>query len=1030
MIQTSRCPACLEAFELIADGVDGNVLHCPRCGTNVPVFNVDTCVPSYASANNELVPSEVQIAGYEIRQPLGQGGMGLVLEGCQVSLGRRVAIKFLMPSLATNEKFVERFEREAAALASLSHPNIVTIFERGRTPQGFYFIMEYVEGPGGTAPLDLRALLNQRRLTPAEVKQFVLQVVKALAYAHEQGIVHRDIKPGNVMIDRHGNAKVADFGIASIADEQERIQLTAPSGPLGTFDYMAPEQRDNATQVDQRADVYSVGVMLYEMLTGELPRGAFQPPSRIIPELNVGWDEIVELTLQSRPENRLGDMETLAKRIDSIPVATPGSGKVAGAVEASESSSHTSVPLFCAECGAGVSREARFCPACRAKQWAECSGCQKTIHASLRFCPSCGIDVQSFRMLQKYLETARLALTLAQDSTLPPSERCHQAQQAGLAAARAVKYAGKSETSESGQLLTQANECYLSLARQAGEEAYKKRRYGEARFLLEQILQIQPGHAESITRLDKIQQYFLDRKSKAEQLQREGHSGKAANVLEKLIQSFPDDETLVAQLEECRRNHQQVEEVVQRIIPALKSQNKWYAVRREIIELQKAGIEVQGLSDYAVAVDSRLAATAPGIRKAQNFLSRGSVREATQCAEEILHQVADHPRALEIIASAKQMNQEAQEFRRRLQAASDNGDWFHATAILSAAGPAVHASSLGDLKTTLQKGCRQANNFARLELWSFLGAGLMIAGTKLLELLMTGMEDLLTQSDSGPQIWQTDTVRTACLLGFSVVIAIGSLILLRAILQRPVSAKKICVWSATGLAGAAFFLISHVVPIDIINPVWILHLVGLTGIGLAAGLIAGLASRDVVAPPMVRLAPSALAGMAAVLVVQFCTRFQDDYTRFLTPAVWLSSLLLITRISSNWLQASAVILAGLAASVLAVGLQRQYENWSEMTLGLLATTLLAATGIVAGSNRCLLQIVIVSGISCCVFALHVMLPPYRPALTLWWLLAATTAQQVRGNLDPRLHIIDRVRARRTVRSKPMNSGGRPQEENQ
>jgi uncharacterized integral membrane protein len=125
-----------------------------------------------------------------------------------------------------------------------------------------------------------------------------------------------------------------------------------------------------------------------------------------------------------------------------------------------------------------------------------------------------------------------------------------------------------------------------------------------------------------------------------------------------------------------------------------------------------------------------------------------------------------------------------------------------------------------------------------------------------------------------------------------------------------------------------------------------------------------------------------------------------------------------------------VILAGLAASVLAVGLQRQYENWSEMTLGLLATTLLAATGIVAGSNRCLLQIVIVSGISCCVFALHVMLPPYRPALTLWWLLAATTAQQVRGNLDPRLHIIDRVRARRTVRSKPMNSGGRPQEENQ
>ena len=695
VIQTSKCPACLEAFELIADAVDGNILHCPRCGTNAPVFNVDTWVPSDASANNELVPSEVQIAGYEIRQPLGQGGMGLVLEGCQVSLGRRVAIKFLMPSLARNQKFVERFEREAAALARLSHPNIVTIFERGRTPQGFYFIMEYVDGPGGTAPLDLRALLNQRKLTPAEVKQFVLQVVKALAYAHEQGIVHRDIKPGNVMIDRHGNAKVADFGIASIANEQERIQLTAQSGPLGTFDYMAPEQRDNATQVDQRADVYSVGVMLYEMLTGELPRGAFRPPSHIIPELNVGWDEIVELTLQSRPENRLSDMETLAKRIDSIAVAMPDSGKVAGAVEANESSSDTSVPLFCAECGTGVSRGTRFCPACRATQWAECPSCQKTIHASLRFCPSCGLDVQSFRMVQKYKETARGALTLAQDEKLPLSERCHQAQQAGLAAARVVKYAAKSETSESEELLAEANQCHLSLARQAGEEAYKNRRYGEARFLLEQILQIQPNHAESIMRLNKIQQYFLDRKSKAEQLQREGHSGKAANVLEKLIQSFPDDETLVARLGECRRNHQQVEEVVQRIIPALKSQNKWFAVRREIIELQKAGIEVQGLSDYAVAVDSRLAETAPGIRKAQTFLTRGNVKEATQCAQEILNRVADHPQAQEIIASAQQMNQEAQEFRRRLQTANDDGDWFHATAILAVAGPARGGAKFG-----------------------------------------------------------------------------------------------------------------------------------------------------------------------------------------------------------------------------------------------------------------------------------------------------------------------------------------------
>ncbi len=1030
--QTSYCPACRDEFEFIPERIEDDAVNCPHCRAKVPVFNADTWVPVGALSNDEIKPSEVKIDGYEILQPLGKGGMGVVLEGRQISLGRRVAIKFLMPSLTRNQVFVERFEREAAALARLSHPNIVTIFERGRTLQGVYFIMEFVEGSGGGAPQDLRMLLNQRRLTIAEVKQFALQVIRALGYAHQQGIVHRDIKPGNVMIDRHGNAKVADFGIASIDSQRQGMQLTVPSTPLGTSDYMAPEQRDNATKIDQRADVYSVGVLLYEMLTGELPRGAYQPPSQSVPGIDLGWDQIVELTLQPRPEKRLGDMEELDRRIESIPITSTGSDRVAAAsseeVMANADMLDSSVNLFCAECGIGVSRETRFCPSCRATQWAQCPGCERTNHASLRFCPSCGDDIQSYRLLQKYTETARSALTIANDEKRLLAERCHHAQQAGLAASRAVKYSADSESTR--ELLALANRCLLTLARSAGIEAFKNRRLGEAQGFLEQILNIQPDHAESVSRLNEIQKYYLEGRAKADQFLAVGLFAKAANVLEKLVESFPNDAELTNRLEESRRNHQHVEDVVQRIIPALASQNKWYAVRREIIELNKAGIEVRGLSDYAVVVDGKLAETAMGIRKTQDLLFRGKIREATQRAEKILQLIADHPQALEVLANARQMDQQVRELNRRLESATNNGEWFQASAMLAAAGPEIHAMPLQDLECTLRKGCRQADNYARLLIWTILGAGLMLVGTKFLGLLLTGIEDLLPQNDTQSRFWQTDNLRTACTLAFAILIGVGNLTLLRVILRRPAYPKRIGFWVAIGLAGAVFFMINHMFLIDIVNLTWIVRLLGLSGIGFTAGLIFGLASFDVVEPPMIKIVRTAFAGAAAVVILPFANEFQDDYTRFLMPAIWLSSLLLVTRIFSHWLQAGAVILAGLTASVLAVGVQRQYENWSESGLGLVAMVILTGTSIVAASNRRLMPTIVISGISCTVFGIFTMLSAYRPVLTLWLILTAAIAGQIRQELDPRLHIIDRIRARQKKSSTSTNSNGRHQEPNE
>ncbi|MFN5901310.1 MAG: serine/threonine-protein kinase, partial [Planctomyces sp.] len=318
----TTCPSCGLEFQRVVPGEQERgvqaVRVCPRCGAGGALFTADTLVTTRKLPQRDADSGDVRIAGYELIDVLGRGGMGVVYEGRQISLGRRVAIKFLMPTLADSPEFVERFQREAAVLARLSHPNIVTIYERGATGAGVYFIMEYVEGPGGGAPVDLRSVLRSRRLSEDDVLRLGVQIVRALGFAHQMGIVHRDVKPGNVMLDRHGHAKVGDFGIALLESELTGAELTSPSQPLGTIDYMAPEQRQNPSLVDARADVYSVGVMLYEMLIGVLPRGAWLRPSEVLSAVNPRWDELFEEMLQPDVQNRAGDLQQVAQQLEAM----------------------------------------------------------------------------------------------------------------------------------------------------------------------------------------------------------------------------------------------------------------------------------------------------------------------------------------------------------------------------------------------------------------------------------------------------------------------------------------------------------------------------------------------------------------------------------------------------------------------------------------------------------------------------------------------------------------------------------------
>jgi serine/threonine protein kinase len=240
---------------------------------------------------------------------IGHGGMGAVYKARQRELDRIVALKILPPGIGDDTAFAERFAREAKALVRLNHPGIVTIHDFGRVEGLYFFVREFVDG------VNLRQLISGGRVSPREALAIVPEICDALQYAHDQGIVHRDIKPENILLDRCGRVKVADFGLAKIvaadapslgeagaANSREGAHapdtLTDKGKVLGTLAYMAPEQVKHPDDVDHRADIYALGVVFYQMLTGELPGHRFEPPSRKI-QIDVRLDEVVLRALSS-----------------------------------------------------------------------------------------------------------------------------------------------------------------------------------------------------------------------------------------------------------------------------------------------------------------------------------------------------------------------------------------------------------------------------------------------------------------------------------------------------------------------------------------------------------------------------------------------------------------------------------------------------------------------------------------------------------------------------------------------------------
>ena len=311
-----------------------NTIRCPRCGRELspgddPARPCARCLLAAGLGGDdpgELVhtrsgepafvpPSPAELAPHfpqlEIQGLLGQGGMGTVYRARQRDLEREVALKILRPHPG-DPAFAERFLREARALARLQHPSIVSVHDFGRAGEHLYLIMELVDGT------DLRHVIRSQAIAPSHALEIVKEVCGALQYAHDRGVVHRDVKPENILLDRAGRVKIADFGLAKMARaEAYEGSLTETRQAMGTPHYMAPEQIERPRLVDHRADIYSLGVVFYELLTGELPLGRFAPPSRKV-ELDVRLDEVVLKALEKEPERRYQQASQVRTEIEDI----------------------------------------------------------------------------------------------------------------------------------------------------------------------------------------------------------------------------------------------------------------------------------------------------------------------------------------------------------------------------------------------------------------------------------------------------------------------------------------------------------------------------------------------------------------------------------------------------------------------------------------------------------------------------------------------------------------------------------------
>src|SRR6478752_2948614 len=328
--------------------ITGKSRFCPSCGLDLLATTPVAAIASGQITDFDMV-REALASEYEILEELGRGGMALVYRAKDRQLEREVAVKVLPFSLAFDAEFVERFQREARTSAQLEHPNIIPIYRVGRSGRVIYFVMKFLRGGS------LSTVLQERKkLTPPEIRRLLLEAGSALGYAAQRGIVHRDIKPDNIMFDEFGQCLLTDFGIAKAASGQK---LTGTGMSIGTPHYMSPEQA-RAQPIDGRSDLYSLGIVAYQCLVGQVPydgddsfsigyKHIMEPIPE--PELNSADErqlfEVIKRMIAKDPTERFQSSDELVGALEGGPMAGVGTGAAARIATGTRNAGAATTPL-------------------------------------------------------------------------------------------------------------------------------------------------------------------------------------------------------------------------------------------------------------------------------------------------------------------------------------------------------------------------------------------------------------------------------------------------------------------------------------------------------------------------------------------------------------------------------------------------------------------------------------------------------------------------------------------------------------
>lgn len=993
-----RCPGCHTEFGSTTAKVLAEGVQCPACLTTIEVFNEDTWVPGNSASKEPLQSGDLQIPGYEIIGTIGQGGMGTVLEAKQASLGRRVAVKVLSASLAKDNRFVERFEREAAALASLSHPNIVTILERGRSAESVYFIMEYVEGIGGGAPTDLRSILNSRQLSASETKHFVTQVAKALAYSHEKGIVHRDIKPGNVMVDCHGNAKVADFGIASVNSQNLDSRLTVTSVAMGTLDYMAPEQRFDNLNVDQRADIYALGIMTYEMLTGKLPRGAFSPATTLAPGLDPQWDRLINSAMKPNPDERLGSMGQFLQSLDAVSTEfSSGAASTANPRTVAEPSVVVA-EMVCHQCSTAIDNEAKYCPSCRSPQWLHCCECNSNIYAGGSFCPQCGAGIPAQLTRIKQLEVIQRELAAASDESLDLNSRCEHASAAGIAATRIARQFPKDENT--AKLLGSANQLTLKLNARAARDAFARKSYRETLGYLDQILELDPANLQARKLSDKLTSAKLAGQEKARAYLAAGSPIQAIGVLEPLTRAFEGDADLEAQLTHCRAIQDRASTIVQSDIPRLISENRWVAVRNMLEELDILKVQVKGVERYHELTRSKLDETTALLRKAQAFLDARNFGEAKKLAVQASQVVTDHPHVQEFLERSKQGIQSKVDVVRKVHDAIGQRRWFLAQSILHEAD--AEDASLSSYAAKAKNGQRAADQFATLLRWCAIG----ITTLALMRYVTSFISENLRLPVEYSSFYWYVAVVNLLFVSLHGIAFLG----LRHLVGRPIRHSRLLALASIWFIGLSAGTMGHQWLTANGYPSWLAWWWQVLCGTACTSWSFGLLFKDILIPSSRRFTAIVATGTLLMLLAIAALEYSDHIGRYLVSSLWLAALLVLFRISSTWKHLLPLVIAGAVVGPVVEVLANTFPDKRPLIQFAIPFGSLFGISVLMQNDRSRDWTILLGATTVLLVYFHEWLGD-KAMETAWLAMTALIASEAGPLIDRRLHLYDRYRLR-------------------